>query len=799
MKQKTALVFIFLASTFAVFSQGKISGKVIDASTREALSSVNIIIAGTTIGVTTKGDGTFELRNAPLGYVKVQASYVGYKTLLSNDYLVTQEKTPYIIIQLEEESSSLDEVVIKRKLFKKNIESPLSLKSLGLAEIEKIPGGNRDILKVLQSLPGVASNPGFRNDIIIRGGAPSENKFFIDGIEIPVINHFQTQGATGGPVGIVNTDLIRKVDFYSSAFPSNRGNTLSSLIEFTQKNGNPNKLNVRATLGTSDAGVTLDGPINERTTFIASMRQSYLQVLFKLIKLPFLPTYTDFQFNVKTNFNNNDELSVIGIGAIDKFVLNTEVNNTITDVETIKRNRYLLSNIPEQDQWNYTVGANYKKYSERGFQRFVLSRSEWSNRGIKYFQNSGLPSDLLLDYQSKEVGQKFRYENKINFEKEYINFGLGIEHSSYTNTTFQRVVNNFSTAIVNYYSKLSIMKYNFFGQISGRYFEDRLSVSFGVRLDANNYNDSMKNPFNQFSPRTSLSYQVNENLSLNISAGIYNQLPAYTILGFRDDTNALVNQKSLNYQEASNLVTGVDFKANESLKFSIESFYKGYKNYPFSVRDQISLANLGSDFGVIGNEEVTSDSEGRAFGFELLAQKKSYNGLYGILSYTYVRSEFKNASNQFVPSTWDNRHLLTFTGGKKLRKNWELGVKYRLVGGRPYTPYDMNASTLISNYNIANQGILDFTQLNTLRFRAFSQLDVRIDKTWYWQKWALNFYIDIQNFLNNKALEQPFLAPTVDGNGNPLVDPNDANRYILEEIKNENGTVLPRFGFIVDF
>ena len=374
-----------------------------------------------------------------------------------------------------------------------------------------------------------------------------------------------------------------------------------------------------------------------------------------------------------------------------------------------------------------------------------------------------------------------------------------MEHASYTNTTFQRIVNNVNAAIVDYESSLSIIKYNFFGQISGRYFEDQLSVSLGIRFDGNNYNDVMRNPFSQFSPRISASYKINEDLSFNISAGIYNQLPAYTILGFRDDTNALVNQRSLNYQEASNLVAGVDFKPDETVKLSLEGFYKGYKNYPFSVRDQISLANLGSDFGVVGNEEVTSDSEGRAYGFELLVQKKSYDGTYGILSYTYVRSEFKNASNQFIPATWDNRHLVTFTGGKKLQKNWEIGVKYRLVGGRPYTPYDLNASSLISNYNVANQGILDFTQLNTLRFNTFSQLDIRVDKTWYWKKWTLNFYVDVQNLLNNKALEQPFLTPSLDVSGNPLIDPNDSNRYILEEIKNENGTVLPRFGFIIDF
>lgn len=354
---KNIALCLFLLNLSLGFSQntGSVKGKVIDMQTRGQMPFVNVIVVGTEIGTISDENGAFIIKNVPLGYVKVQASYLGYLTDLSEDYLVTNEKTPFINIELIQDNEQLDEVVVRSKLFKKSIESPLSRQSLGIAEIERNPGGNRDVLKVIQSLPGVASNPGFRNDIIIRGGSPVENKFYLDGIEVPVINHFQTQGSTGGPVGIINADLIRNVDFYTSAFQSNRGNALSSVIEFTQKDGNPEKINTRLTLGTSDAGITLDGPINDKTTFIASFRQSYLQFLFKLIKLPFLPTYNDFQFKVKHQLSANSEITLIGLGAIDKFKLNESVNKNVTDEETIKRNRYILSIVPVQEQWNYTV------------------------------------------------------------------------------------------------------------------------------------------------------------------------------------------------------------------------------------------------------------------------------------------------------------------------------------------------------------------------------------------------------------------------------------------------------------
>jgi hypothetical protein len=782
-----------------LFSQGTIKGKVIDGKTREALPFVSVLILNTQKGATTDNDGNFSITNSPLGYFKLQASFVGYETIITEDYLVTNDKMPFVTIELFETASKLEEVVIKSKLFKKPLTSPLSLQTLGVVEIEKNPGGNRDILKVIQSLPGVASNPGFRNDIIVRGGATSENKFYVDGIEVPVINHFQTQGATGGPVGLINADLIRNVDFYTSAFPANRGNALSSVIEFTQKRGNPTSLNARTTLGTSDAGITLDGPLGENTTFMASVRQSYLQFLFKLLKLPFLPTYTDFQLNLNSNISDNNQLSFLFIGAIDDFNLNEEVNDDVTDLETIKRNRYSLSNIPEQDQWNYTVGTSLKHYAENSNQLYTLSRSVLNNSAIKYFNNSGLQNDLLFNYNSVEVENKFRFENNTNVNSFQINFGAGIEQSSYSNSTFQEQANSQGASTINFSSELDMFKYAFFGQVSKEYLDSKLGLSFGFRLDGNNYNSSMKNALNQFSPRFSATYSLTDKWSVNSSIGVYYQLPSYTILGFRDVSSTLVNQQSLKYIRSNHLVSGLEFKADSSSKITLEGFYKSYSNYPFSIRNQISLANLGADFGVVGNEAVTSTSKGKAYGFELLAQKRSYKGLYGILSYTFVRSEFQDALNNYIPSSWDNEHLLTITAGKKFNNNWEAGAKFRLVGGKPYTPYDLDASSLIANYDVENKGVFDYNRLNSERFETYTQLDIRVDKTWYWKKMSLNFYIDIQNVLSSQADVQSVLLPTLDAGGNKIVDATNPNRYVLEELDRTNGSILPGFGFIVDF
>ncbi len=790
------LLFIVLFYSSMVFAQeiGSVKGVVLDKQTRESLPFVNVVIEGTKKGATTNEKGEFEIKNVSLGYIKVTASFVGYQTVTSSDYLVTKEKVPFVTLELIEATSELEEVVIKSSLFKRKAESPLSLQTLGVEEIEKNPGGNRDILKVIQSLPGVASNPGFRNDIIIRGGATSENKFYVDGIEVPVINHFQTQGASGGPVGMINTDLIRSVDFYSSAFPANRGNALSSVIEFTQKVGNKEKFEGRGSLGTSDAGVTLQGPLSKNTSIIVSARQSYLKPLFRLLKLTFLPTYNDFQLNLKSKLSDQDELAIFGLGAIDDFEINTKVNDGETDEETIKRNTFFLNVIPVQTQWNYTVGASYRHYEGNSRQTYVLSRNEWKNNIVKYKDNTNLPADLLNDYQSKEIENKFRFENDTRFANGIkLNIGVALQQATYQNSTFERTANLNGNQEINFNSEFSLFSYAMFAQASKKLFSNQLELSLGVRTDGNTYNEDMENPFNQFSPRIAASLKLANKWYANTSVAKYYQLPSYTMLGFRDNANVLVNQPNLKYISSMHAVGGIEYRPEKNTKVTLEGFYKKYDNYPFSIRNQISLANLGADFGVVGSEAVTSTNEGRAYGFEFLAQKKSYDGVYGILAYTFVRSEFKDVNNQFIPSTWDNRHLLTFTGGKKLGRNWEIGAKFRLVGGRPFTPNDIDASSIIERYDVVNRGIPDYTRLNSERLDLYTQLDFRADKTWYLKRFSINLYLDVQNLYATSNERPPLLLP----NG---INPTDPTRYILEEIDNTGqGRVVPRIGVIVDF
>jgi hypothetical protein len=780
---------------------GTIKGKTVDSKTREPLPFVNIVVAGTSVGTTSDATGAFILKNVKPGYVKLGASSVGYKSYTSADIFVTNEKTPFVEIALEPTAADLKEVVISGPQFIKREESPVSLQTIGIREIERNPGGNRDISRVIQSLPGVASSPSFRNDIVIRGGSPSENKFYMDGMEVPIINHFQTQGSTGGPVGIINVDLVREVDFYSGAFPVNKGNTLSSIMEFKLLEGNQEKTGFRGTIGSSDMGFTIDGPITSKTNYIVSVRRSYLQFLFEALKLPFLPTYTDLQFKVRHKINDKNEIIFLGIGAYDQFVLNTDVNDDVEDVEQLEYNNYLLGNIPTNNQWNYSTGAIYKHFGKNSFTNVVLSRSTLNNSSEKYKNNNeDVASDQIFDYESEETENKFRVENNYSKGTMKILSGFSLEYADYSVKGFDNINTSFGPIKRSYNSNLNVFKYGLFASVSKPVLKNRLALSLGVRTDATDYSAQMNNPVQQLSPRFSASWSFDEKWSWNFNTGRYYQLPSYSILGFSDASGNLINKANkVKYIYNDQLVTGIQFLPDASSKITLEGFYKQYKNYPYSLTDSISLANLGSDFGVVGNESVNSSSKGRAYGIELLLQRRSAIGIYGIMAYTFVRSEFTGDNVKYIPSAWDNKHLLTLTAGKEFERNWEIGIKWRYVAGRPYTPYDVAATALKTNWDVRRQGILDYTLLNTERLAAFHQLDLRVDKKWFLDKWSINLYLDIQNVYAFKAENQQIINVRTDASGNFITDPVDPSRYLIYYIKDESGTVLPSIGVIIDF
>ena len=798
-------VFLLIFSVKLNAQSVVIKGKVVDAQTNAPLKGVKLSISKTAFSSVSDENGSFELKGLEPGFYVVTATSDGFKEGSSYEQLFTYDKQNEITIELESEAESVGQVEIRRSsIQKRSQESPISSQELSIREIEKNPGGNRDISKIIQSLPGVISIPSFRNDIIIRGGSPVENKFYLDGIEIPIINHFQTQGSTGGPVGLLNVNFIKNVNFHSGAFPINYANGLSAVMDFQQIDGNLQKGKYRFTVGSSDLGFTADGPLGKKkkASYIFSARQSYLKGLFTILKLPFFPNFNDFQGKVKIQLKGKDNLTFVTVGAIDYFQLNENVNDGITDTNKLKSNKYILGYLPSYSQWNYTFGMVYTHFSEHAKTQLFLSRNMLNNETFKYANNDqSSESNLNLKYNSREAENKLRIEHSGKLNSWNWMIGAGTEYVKYSVNSYSKIIKPFIPAPIEirFSSLLETFKYSGFARISGIIGNRGTTVSLAGRLDGSSYGTGTHNPFLQPTISAAVSVPLKNKMYFNASIGQYFQLPAYTVLGYRNSNGELVNQSQLKYIRNRMVSAGFQYNPGQETKITLEGFYKYYNNYPLALNDSISLGNLGADFAVVGNEPCASIAKGQAYGMEFLMQRRSRYGLYGIFSYTLAWSQFADKNDKMIASAWDSRHTLSIVAGKKLKKNWELGAKWRFVTGRPYTPNDLATSLNVSNWNYKGVAVLDYNQLNTLRLGNFNQFDIRVDKVWYKKKWSLNLYLDIQNFFNYKYLGPPTLIAKQDNNGNLVKDPKNPNQYAADYLVNSSGTVLPTIGIILDF
>jgi len=813
LKNNYHLPLLFLFFSFNLFAQktGLVQGIVKDKNKQETIIGALVTIENSNplVGASTDIDGRFKIE-IPVGSYNIKASIIGYKPLIKYNVIITSGNINLVNFELEEDNKTLGEVEIKAEKSKAQattLETPNSVQSLTIEEIKSNPGGNFDVSRVIQALPGVAGSTGgaaFRNDIIIRGGAPNENVYYLDGIEIPVINHFATQRSAGGPAGILNVSFIEDITLKSSSFDARYDNALSSVFQIKQKEGNPDRLQGNIRLSSTELATTFDGPLGKKTNFLASARRSYLQLLFEAIDLPIRPNYWDFQYKVTHRINKKTTLTAIGVGAIDQFSFGVPRESTPEKV-------FILNSNPFINQWNYTTGFAIKRLTKNGFFNVALSRNMFDNKIDRFQDRIETEENRITKIRSQEIENKLRFDYNY-FKKGWkLSYGAVVQYVKVNNSVINRIRSELTDSVgnivqpelrINFNTAIDLWRFGAFFQASKKFLKNRLSTSFGVRTDGNSYTNSGYDFGKTLSPRIAFSYALTEKFNLNASSGIYYKLPTYTVLSFKNSQGEAVNRNN-EYIRSTHYVAGIEWLPTESKRITIEGFYKAYNNYPVSVLNGISLANLGADFSVLGNESVLSNGIGRSYGAEVFFQQKLTRNLFMVFSYTFYKSEFSGVNGQLISSAWDYNNLISAIIGRKFKKNWEVGLKYRYAGGAPFTPFDPIASQL--NFASLGTGILDNSQLNTLRLKAFNQFDFRIDKKYNFKRTTLDLYLDIQNALltKNEGVSTYTFERTADNTEFKTTDGQtlrpDGSNGIPILLPDLQTTVIPSIGFIFEF
>ncbi len=785
---------VVLLPSFYVFGQntGVLYGLVVDKTNHDPLPHAVIRIAPLDTAVAADSNGAFRL-HLPVGLYTVEASYLGYQSLVVHDVEVDNALPYELLLELLPKEHTLETVEVVADAYRRTAQTPLATHRMSALEIRSTPGAVMDISRMLKTQPGVVPVVSFGYFQIVRGGAAFENSFWVEDIKIPTLTHFTVQGASGGPQGAINALIMKGARLISGAFPVEYANALSSITHIQLRKGRKDRLGGSVFVGATDWGVTAEGPATDRSSFLLSLRQSFAQYALKAIGVPVLPTYYDAQYHHHFQLDPYNEVQIIATATYDRYRLGIYDDTSATYL-------YNIGYIPEGKQASYAVGIIYRHYLPKSSYTVSLSRNYFLNTAVKYRYNLVEPSNLLLDFHSREGENHFRFTYKAFPDN--VEWGLGTQiyqQGLFTDNfrLFARSAQHIDT--IDYNTQLGIWHYGLYGYYTYR-FGEKLHLTLGLRMQGNTYSDKTRNPLEHISPKIALSLPLSSIWTLNATAGVYTQMPPPIMMGYRAKGSAdFTNRGRLDYIRSPQAGLALEHHSARGYRVRIEGFYKAYRNYPVLLRDGISYANATADYVAIGDQEAESSGEGRAYGLEFEAKQKQRRNLFWSVNFSYVRSLFTNADGRLVPSSWDHRYFCHIVAGWQASSGWRYAMRWFYVGGAPYTPYDTLLSSYKTVWNVHFRGIPDYRRVNSRRLPAYHQLDVRIDRRWNFRKWSVSFYFDIQNVYRKAPPLIPYLTVRRDASGNPLPHPTDPKRYRIYIIDDFTSRPLPSIGLIISF
>jgi len=723
---------VIMTSMLSAQTKGSIRGRVIDELTEEAIIGANVIIEGSNRGSATDVEGYYAIEQVDIGTYRVRVDYIGYTSRIISDVVVKTSRPAVINIELEDTVLELEAAVVVADYFAKSPDTPASTQVQSSEEIRRLPGGFEDVVRAISILPGVAQADGGRNDLIVRGGAPSENLYIIENIEVPNINHFGTQGASGGPQSFVNLDFVDETSFSTGGFTAKYGDRLSSVLDISLREGLSDQYASKTTISASQFGFNFEGALPQDGNFIFSARRSYLDFLFKAAGFGFVPEYWDFLGKATYDLNPTDQITVLGIVALNnvKWFNDTQ--------KQINSNSQILGS----DQQQVVAGVNYRHLMNSGLFTTNLSQV---NVNYDFSQRDADLNPIFSNLShDKQTSLKLDLTWRVN---KAIRLSAGAKISRidfYSDLVLNQddVPGIGTLSIEQEYEKIG-WKSGAYAQLSQRFF--RFSYTAGMRADQSSFLTAAP----VVSPRLTMNYSLTGEVSVSGSIGRYNQYPS-TIWLVAEEAN-----RDLDPIQADQVVLGLEYLWRPDTKITLETYTKQYRKYPVSLtRPYLVMVNTGAGFGgsaegfaSFGVDPLSSEGTGWARGLELFVQKKmSEVPVYGTISLSYNQSMFTALDGIERPGSFDQTWITNLGGGYVFNEKWEISSKFRYATGRPYTPLDASGMQITEAYN-------------SVRLDANHSLDMRVDRRWSNNGWGLITYIDIQNIYNRAPSSIPQFDP----------------------------------------
>jgi hypothetical protein len=715
----------------APVATGLIDGRVRAGPTTQPIANATVRVAGTEAVAVTGDDGRFRLR-APVGIARLEVRAIGFAPIVRSDVVVSAGKPTTVVIDLQPRVVQLSSVEVKPSYFEPTRETPVSTQRFTAEEIRRTPGVQEDVVRAISVLPGVGVTTGGRNDLVVRGGAPFENLFVVDNIEVPNVNHFGTQGSTGGPVSLIPIELVKDASLSAGGFGVRYGDRVSSATTIALREGNRERRATTLNLSATGYGAIFESPLPNDGSLFVSARRSYLDLIFNAVGFPFVPQYTDVNVKVVQRPNARNELSMLFIGARDRITFNNETAD----------NRFDNSSVLGTSQDQYIFGATWKRLLSSGVITTTLGRT-WSRFDAAQ-RDSSNPPQVIFGNRSTEGETSLRSDLTLELSpRTELTAGLIAKHAGALDYDITlpgdlrrdqagipralRVDTSFRAFRQAAYAQTSL-------QLS-----DQVRLTLGGRAD---WYQFLQNAV-RLSPRAALAWSVDEVNTVTVAGGRYYQAPQPIWL-VGDPQNA----RTLKPLRADQIVLGWQRLLRPDVKLQIEAYAKGYADYPGrQFRPRAVLQPSGFDDVTndipFGLEPLVPNATGSVTGAEVFLQKRlSEIPIYGLISASYNRTRFTGLDGRQSVGAFDSPLVFNGLIGWRPNARWEFSMRARSAAGLPTTPF-------------TGTGALDFTRYNEgQRLPTFFALDVRIDRRFVFRRSQLVTYLDVQNATGRQNVTQ---------------------------------------------
>lgn len=755
------LVLFLINNTQAQQATQTIRGTVVDDVTRIPLIGANVIVVGSKpiLGASTDVNGAFKITGVPVGRQALTITYLGYEEQFVDQIIVTAGKEIVLNITLTERVNQINEAVVtydrtEDKTVTNNDMVYVSGRSFNIDDTKKFAGSFGDPSRMVANYAGVTGSNDSRNDIVVRGNSPGGLLWQMGGLNIPNPNHFGSLSSTGGPVSILNNNVLDKSDFLTGAFPAQYGNALSSVFDLRMRNGNTEKSEFLAQVGFNGFEANAEGPLSKKhnSSYLISYRYSTL-ALFNAIGINFgtgttTPVYQDASVKLFFPVGIKSKLSLWAIGGNSKAnFLGNDVDTTIADFYgdensntkvkygTLISGASLETNISDQTFSKLTIGfsSTYEKFV--GDSISAITREEFNNGNANFTTDK-----YTISYQ---VTHKFNAKNSLiagaNTDLlHYKLFNEEIGYEEYPDATKNTLVDATEQTFLT----------QAFAQLKHR-FTEKFSATAGLHAQQLSYNNSFA-----LEARAGLRYLINTRQAINFGYGMHSQMQNIYLYSVQTPTanGVTYTNKDLDFTKAHHFVLSYDYNINDNWRLKAEAYYQHIYNAPVTIApSSFSSLNTGNDFAPTSEDSLVNNGTGNNYGAEITLEKFYSKGYYILLTTSLFQSKYKGSDEIERNTAFNTQYAFNVLAGKEFKlkskgNSLAFDIKVSTSGGKYYTPINFDASAA------AGQAVYYEDQAYSLQQDPYFRIDFKVTYKKNYSKSTLEIVLDLQNVTNNQNL-----------------------------------------------